>query len=187
MVRVAGLEPARVAPLPPQSSVSANSTIRAAGQLLNQFNAGVASAFSRHRSWSRDGHGRTSVAPRQPKRAARITAKAPGRRRRNRGRTGFQGLPGRSPPASTRTSVREGLAQDSAEPLRDPLPRSKSRLPTRRRLITLRREQTDHEPLPAFSMSAPGDFFPAGGSPRSGPNGRGAQPGGAMAGGTSDH
>src|SRR5438045_3351147 len=29
MVRVAGLEPARVAPLPPQSSVSANSTIRA--------------------------------------------------------------------------------------------------------------------------------------------------------------
>src|ERR1043166_1010156 len=78
MVRVAGLEPARVAPLPPQSSVSANSTIRAAGQLLNQFNAGVASAFSRHRSWSRDGHGRTSVAPRQPKRAARITAKARG-------------------------------------------------------------------------------------------------------------
>src|SRR6266566_6254512 len=27
MVRIAGLEPARVAPLPPQSSVSANSTI----------------------------------------------------------------------------------------------------------------------------------------------------------------
>ena len=30
MVRLAGLEPARVAPLPPQSSVSANSTISAA-------------------------------------------------------------------------------------------------------------------------------------------------------------
>ena len=29
MVRLAGLEPARVAPLPPQSSVSANSTISA--------------------------------------------------------------------------------------------------------------------------------------------------------------
>src|SRR5689334_8588223 len=31
LVRIAGLEPARVAPLPPQSSVSANSTICAAG------------------------------------------------------------------------------------------------------------------------------------------------------------
>ncbi|MDB6123376.1 MAG: hypothetical protein JWQ71_2369 [Pedosphaera sp.] len=29
MVRLAGLEPARVTPLPPQSSVSANSTISA--------------------------------------------------------------------------------------------------------------------------------------------------------------
>src|SRR5438132_7653356 len=31
LVRIAGLEPARVAPLPPQSSVSANSTICAQG------------------------------------------------------------------------------------------------------------------------------------------------------------
>src|SRR5882762_4311494 len=31
LVRLAGLEPARVAPLPPQSSVSANSTISAPG------------------------------------------------------------------------------------------------------------------------------------------------------------
>src|ERR1041385_2300466 len=37
MVRIAGLEPARVAPLPPQSSVSANSTICAHGcPLMNQ-------------------------------------------------------------------------------------------------------------------------------------------------------
>ena len=45
MVRLAGLEPARVAPLPPQSSVSANSTIRATGPLMNQFGRPGASAF----------------------------------------------------------------------------------------------------------------------------------------------
>jgi hypothetical protein len=38
MVRLAGLEPARVAPLPPQSSVSANSTISA-----NPINRGILS------------------------------------------------------------------------------------------------------------------------------------------------
>ena len=36
MVRLAGLEPARVAPLPPQSSVSANSTISASNLPLSQ-------------------------------------------------------------------------------------------------------------------------------------------------------
>jgi hypothetical protein len=36
MVRLAGLEPARVTPLPPQSSVSANSTISATASILNQ-------------------------------------------------------------------------------------------------------------------------------------------------------
>ena len=36
LVRIAGLEPARVAPLPPQSSVSANSTICAHEAFLNQ-------------------------------------------------------------------------------------------------------------------------------------------------------
>src|SRR6476660_2368909 len=36
LVRIAGLEPARVAPLPPQSSVSANSTICATGVLHNE-------------------------------------------------------------------------------------------------------------------------------------------------------
>ena len=42
LVRLAGLEPARVAPLPPQSSVSANSTISAAA-----FNKTVRSAFGK--------------------------------------------------------------------------------------------------------------------------------------------
>ena len=34
LVRLAGLEPARVSPLPPQSSVSANSTISATGYVI---------------------------------------------------------------------------------------------------------------------------------------------------------
>jgi hypothetical protein len=46
LVRVAGLEPAHLAALPPQSSVSANSTIRATGRLMNQFRRDCASAFS---------------------------------------------------------------------------------------------------------------------------------------------
>ena len=46
LVRVAGLEPAHLSALPPQSSVSANSTIRAAGTLMNQFGRLSASAFS---------------------------------------------------------------------------------------------------------------------------------------------
>src|SRR5579862_3753640 len=41
LVRIAGLEPARVAPLPPQSSVSANSTICAHEAFLNQAGTGV--------------------------------------------------------------------------------------------------------------------------------------------------
>src|SRR4051812_11813549 len=36
MVRIAGLEPARVTPLPPQSSVSANSTICAHEAVINE-------------------------------------------------------------------------------------------------------------------------------------------------------
>src|ERR1043166_1028015 len=40
MVRLAGLEPARVTPLPPQSSVSANSTISANGPLNESAWAG---------------------------------------------------------------------------------------------------------------------------------------------------
>src|SRR5436190_9755295 len=51
LVRVAGLEPARLSALPPQSSVSANSTIRAAKshgmeRLLNQAECRAASPFS---------------------------------------------------------------------------------------------------------------------------------------------
>src|SRR5438045_6790891 len=38
LVRIAGLEPARLAALPPQSSVSANSTISATGHKLNKQN-----------------------------------------------------------------------------------------------------------------------------------------------------
>ena len=45
MVRVAGLEPARLSPLPPQSSVSANSTTRATGLLINQARPPGASHF----------------------------------------------------------------------------------------------------------------------------------------------
>ena len=43
MVRIAGLEPARVAPLPPQSSVSANSTICAEAVIMKQSSVGDAS------------------------------------------------------------------------------------------------------------------------------------------------
>ncbi len=45
MVRIAGLEPARVAPLPPQSSVSANSTICAPGPIMKQAKRPGASSF----------------------------------------------------------------------------------------------------------------------------------------------
>jgi hypothetical protein len=38
MVRLAGLEPARIAPLPPQSSVSANSTISATAGMSGPIN-----------------------------------------------------------------------------------------------------------------------------------------------------
>ena len=47
LVRVAGLEPAHLSALPPQSSVSANSTIRAIEALLNQFTRTSASGFCR--------------------------------------------------------------------------------------------------------------------------------------------
>src|SRR4051812_31190768 len=46
LVRLAGLEPARVTPLPPQSSVSANSTISATGGVMKQHQPAVASRFS---------------------------------------------------------------------------------------------------------------------------------------------
>jgi hypothetical protein len=45
MVRIAGLEPARVAPLPPQSSVSANSTISAHGSVILPNTGTEASLF----------------------------------------------------------------------------------------------------------------------------------------------
>ncbi len=45
VVRIAGLEPARVAPLPPQSSVSANSTICAPGPIMKQAIRPGASSF----------------------------------------------------------------------------------------------------------------------------------------------
>ena len=43
LVRIAGLEPARLAALPPQSSVSANSTICAPALIMNQAAALCAS------------------------------------------------------------------------------------------------------------------------------------------------
>ncbi len=43
VVRIAGLEPARLAALPPQSSVSANSTISALGSIMKQGKAAKAS------------------------------------------------------------------------------------------------------------------------------------------------
>ena len=45
MVRIAGLEPARLAALPPQSSVSANSTISATGRNLNHAPARTQAEF----------------------------------------------------------------------------------------------------------------------------------------------
>ena len=41
LVRIAGLEPARVAPLPPQSSVSANSTICALDEVNEPVERGL--------------------------------------------------------------------------------------------------------------------------------------------------
>jgi hypothetical protein len=46
VVRIAGLEPAHLSALPPQSSVSANSTICATGGGIKQLTPGVASRFS---------------------------------------------------------------------------------------------------------------------------------------------
>ena len=50
LVRIAGLEPARVAPLPPQSSVSANSTICAPAVIINQAARPCASDFNCRRA-----------------------------------------------------------------------------------------------------------------------------------------
>src|SRR5881394_3723436 len=46
VVRIAGLEPARLTALPPQSSVSANSTICATGGVMKQHRILAASRFS---------------------------------------------------------------------------------------------------------------------------------------------
>src|SRR5436190_24313946 len=45
MVRIAGLEPARITPLPPQSSASANSAICATGGGIKQHRPNAASRF----------------------------------------------------------------------------------------------------------------------------------------------
>src|SRR6266478_9079625 len=50
LVRIAGLEPARVAPLPPQSSVSANSTICAQDNHNETARSRLRKGFSRRRT-----------------------------------------------------------------------------------------------------------------------------------------
>src|SRR5947207_15921321 len=56
LVRIAGLEPARLAALPPQSSVSANSTISATGLKLNQQNDWTQADSGSSHGWGASGY-----------------------------------------------------------------------------------------------------------------------------------